>query len=151
MFCLCYHQLCDPYRAAVVAGYPPERAYSIGLKLLQTSGVRQELLTLSLSTPQNDLQLALAGLRRLAFCNAGDAVKLAICPPEERTAEFVEKLDLFAVTEIRGNKDGGLDIKLCDRAEALEKLAELSSKQDDFAEDRLIAALDEAAAALEGE
>lgn len=148
LFCLFYHRLCDPREAAVRAGYPPERAMRIGARLLAEAGVNAELQRLSLAAPPDYGRLAAAGLCRLAFAGAGDAVKLAVSRPEERTEAFIDRLDLFAVTEIKHGKDGVLDIRLCDRASALSELAALSERFASHEDNGFLDALNRSAAVL---
>ena len=148
LFCLLYHRLCDPREAAVRAGYAPARAMGVGVRLLSELAVQSELERLSLAAPPDYGRLAAAGLCRLAFAGAGDAVKLAVSRPEDRTEAFIDRLDLFAVTEIRHGKDGVLDIKLCDRAAALSELAKLSERFSGGEDNGFFDALTRSAAAL---
>ena len=69
------------------------------------------------------------GLRRLAFGSVADALKLMLCE-ETMTAEEIEKLDLFNVSDIKRPKGGGLEIKFFDRLKALERLEKMGSGEE---------------------
>lgn len=68
------------------------------------------------------------GLRRLAFGEIKDAVKLLYAEDEEILTEL-PRLDLFNISEIKRPRGGGMEIKFFDRLKALEKLGELDSKE----------------------
>lgn len=76
------------------------------------------------------------GLKQLAFGKCNDAVFLAFAE-ELPPPSLIENLDLFNVSEIKRVKGGGVEIKLFDRLEALEKLYEIenSSESNDRAEE----------------
>ena len=78
-------------------------------------------------------QTALEGFRQLAFGDIRDAVAL-------------RKMNLFAVSEIRRPKGGGMEIRFFDRLEALRLLSELESA--DGGADGLLRAIEAGAAAL---
>lgn len=65
------------------------------------------------------------GLRRLAFGEITDAVKL-LYESEENIISALPTLDLFNVSEIKRPKGGGMEIKFFDRIKALEKLREMA-------------------------
>ena len=62
-------------------------------------------------------------LAELAFGKANDCVKLAL---EE--APGLDKLDLSLLSEVKRNEKGTVEIKLVDRLQALEQLAELAGE-----------------------
>lgn len=135
-FCRAFLALGNPSEAAARAGCPPDDA----LKLLTLPSCRSYLETL-VRQPALPLQnLVIAGLSRLAFGSANDAVKLAFsdgCPSDEQLAE----LDLFSVSEIKCDKNG-VSIRLADRQKALEKLLECVGSADaDAAANALLSAL----------
>ena len=66
------------------------------------------------------------------------------------TAQEIEKLDLFNVSEIKRPKGGGMEIKFFDRLKALEKLAQLTGGKEN-AESSFIRALSEGARLLSEE
>jgi len=80
-------------------------------------------LTIELETTAGNKQkpAAIDGLRKLAFCKINDAVKILLAA-HDFDAGLIAKLDLFPVSEIRQNKDGGLEIKFYDRLKAFEML-----------------------------
>lgn len=89
-------------------------------------------------------QTALEGFRQLAFGDIRDAVKLLFC--DELNTRALRKMNLFAVSEIRRPKGGGMEIRFFDRLEALRLLSELESA--DGGADGLLRAIEAGAAAL---
>lgn len=67
-------------------------------------------------------------LERLIRARPNDAVKLAFLSPED--AGKIGKLDLQLLSELKRGAQGGMEIKLVDRAELIEKLAELQRTQE---------------------
>lgn len=118
MFCEFYAQTRNVREAAVRAGYviAPEKT---GIKLLAQEAIRKEIQKISDShTPQGE---AAAGLRRLAFGNVTDAVRLLYADRADVEKEL-GNFDLFNVSEIKFSKTGVAEIKFFDRIKALEKL-----------------------------
>ena len=70
-------------------------------------------------------ETALEGFRRLAFGDIRDAVRLLFC--DEVNPRMLRNMNLFAVSEIRRPKGGGMEIRFFDRIEALRLLSELES------------------------
>lgn len=89
-------------------------------------------------------QTALEGFRQLAFGDIRDAVKLLFC--EKLNSRTLRNMNLFAVSEIRRPKGGGMEIRFFDRIEALRLLSELESA--DSGADGLLRAIEAGAAAL---
>lgn len=71
------------------------------------------------------------GLMRLAFGSVADAMKLMLCE-ETMSADEIEKLDLFNVSDIKRPKGGGLEIKFFDRLKALERLEKIGNCEADM-------------------
>ncbi len=69
-----------------------------------------------------DRESILRQVQALAGSRANDAVKLAFLTGEE--LERLDGLDLSAVTELKRNKDGGVEVKFIDRLSALQWLLE---------------------------
>ncbi|MBR4727145.1 MAG: terminase small subunit [Clostridia bacterium] len=123
LFCAYYAQSGDARAAAAAAGYRnPRRS---GAKLL-----RRPQITAALAEPAAEaLPAAIErGLRALAFGSAADAVRLLL-RGEELTADEVEKLDLFIVSDLKRPKGGGMEIKFFDRLKALEALSRCAGAQ----------------------
>lgn len=59
-------------------------------------------------------------LGQLAFGRPNDCVKLAL-----RSSEAVDDLDLTLLSEIRCSEKGTVEVRLIDRLQALERLAEM--------------------------
>mgnify|MGYP001138328001 CR=1 FL=1 len=70
-------------------------------------------------------ETAKEGFRRLAFGGIHDAVRLLFC--EDVNPRTLKNMDLFAVSEIRRPKNGGMEIRFFDRIEALRLLSELET------------------------
>ena len=90
-------------------------------------------------------QTALEGFRRLAFGDIRDAVKLLFC--DELNPRALHNMNLFAVSEIRRPKGGGMEIRFFDRIESLRLLSELENA--DNGADGLLSAIERGAAALD--
>lgn len=87
-------------------------------------------------------------LEKLLRARPNDAVKLAFMPPDK--ADGIGRLDLSLLSELKRGTNGTVEIKLVDRAEILEKLAELekAEREENSAGANFYAALDEAARLL---
>ncbi len=84
------------------------------------------------------------GLRRLAFGDITDAVKL-LYESEENIICELGSLDLFNVSEIKKPKGGGTEIKFFDRLKAIDRLAELANEQDGERKSSIFDALEKGA------
>lgn len=82
--------------------------------------------------------------RRLAFGDIRDAVRLLFC--DEVNPRMLRNMNLFAVSEIKRPKGGGMEIRFFDRIEALRLLSELESAGGGA--DELLRAIEQGAAAL---
>lgn len=132
LFCIYYLVLGNAAEAALRAGFPPETAEREGLRLLQTPYCRRTLTELAAQPSLPMQSLVIAGLSRLAFGSASDAVKLVYAdalPPEAS----LSALDLFHVSEFKRVKGGGVEVKLFDRQRAMERLLELAGSADSSA------------------
>ena len=124
LFCSYYLSRRNVREAASLAGLPggePE-----GYRLLEKRRV-QNRLTQPRSEPL--LELAQAGLRRLAFGSNADGVRLALSTPEQALAQL-EGWDLFGVSAIKRGKDGLLEVQFYNRFDALELLCRLGQEQE---------------------
>lgn len=140
-FCRWYLALADPAEAARRAGCPPETAAADGLALLRLSACRAALRRMNSQPPVPLRDLVIAGLSRLAFAPANDAVKLAFAE-ESLSADDIAQLDLFHISELRRDRSGKVEIKLFDRQKAMEKLLECAGYSDEKgAADALLRAL----------
>lgn len=66
---------------------------------------------------------------------------------EDFSKESIEKMDLFNVSEIKRQKGGAIEVKFFDRLKALEKLSEISTK-DEKAAVSIYSAIEKSADAL---
>ena len=121
-FCLELFACCSPREAARRAGIDE----SAGIKLSLSRRV-QKRLAKYYKTREQTLLRAREGLERLAFGRINDAVELALSGDEENFSRF-DGADLFAVSEIKRVKGGGVEIKFFDRLKAIEQLTALDEK-----------------------
>lgn len=126
-FCCWYLALGNVREAAVRAGCPPDTAEAEGLRMLRTPACRTLLKRLSDAQPLPLRYLVTAGLARLAFGAANDAVRLAFS--ESLTDETISGLDLFHVTSIKHDRNG-FEIKLADRLAAMQQLLACAEESD---------------------
>ena len=141
-FCIWYAMLCNIQEAALHAGYSQEEALERGVLLLQRDDCRElihcvlETLSLRSSAAQ-----VMAGLERLAFGSCNDAVRLIFAADSLQPAELA-KLDLFCVTEVKRDKNGGVEVKFCDRQEPMEQILSYANSAESRSQaDSLLAAL----------
>ena len=128
LFCQYFAQSCSPRESAAKAGYSfPEKT---AINLLSQERIQSEIHTLFKENAKNNLnEQAISGFKRLAFGSIADAVSLMFLDGEP-SPRALEEMDLFCVSEIKKPRDGALEIKFFDRLEALERLAELSERND---------------------
>lgn len=126
LFCLLYAQGGDARGCAARAGFSltPQRSAA---KLLAKDEIRAEIS--KIENERKTVHAAARGLYRLAFGSVADALRLMLCG-DELTAQDIEELDFFNVSEIKRPKGGGLEIKFFDRLKALEKLEKLGSCEE---------------------
>lgn len=127
LFCSYYADDGDARGCAARAGFviTPRRSAS---KLLAREDIRGEISRLE-KERKATAALVEKGLRRLAFGSVTDALKLMLSE-ENLTAQEIEKLDLFNVSDIKRPKGGGLEIKFFDRLKALERLEKFGSGEE---------------------
>lgn len=128
-FCCFYAKLCNITEAARRAGFPHDSAYEAGLKTLTMPAYRRLVQRLGAQSPLSPQQLVQAGLERLAFGSANDAVYL-ICAEELPAPAQLAALDLYNVSELKRIKGGGLEVKFFDRQRALERIYEYANSAD---------------------
>lgn len=141
-FCIWYAMLCNVQEAALHAGYSQEEALECGVLLLQRDDCRafihRVLETLSL---RSSAAQVMAGLERLAFGSCNDAARLVFAADSLSPAELA-RLDLFGVSEIKRDKNGGVEVKLCDRQKAMEQILSYSNHTESQSQaDALLTAL----------
>lgn len=122
-FCRQYAVTHDQRAAAARAGYGfPSKS---GARLLLREDICEEIERLCAMTAR--IKAAADGLRRIAFGNVSDAVRLVLSGGENFDTETA---DLFNVSELKLSKSGGIEVKFYDRIKALEALAELDDCAD---------------------
>lgn len=122
LFCLYWELLGNPFEAAAKAGYPPHKRRKTALRLMKSPAI-QTIMQEIRDLPKDTIS-AKVGLLRLAFGSANDAARLLFC--EEEVPPDLEEMDLYLVSAMKRTKQG-MEIKLHDRMQALEKLAQLES------------------------
>lgn len=127
LFCSYYAEDGDARGCAARAGFvvAPRRSAA---RLLAREEIRNEIARLEKEEKAASSEVE-KGLRRLAFGSVTDALKLMLCE-ETMSAEEIEKLDLFNVSDIKRPKGGGLEIKFFDRLKALERLEKLGTTEE---------------------
>lgn len=138
-FCEWYAVLGNPGEAARRAGLPPETAERDALHLLRQAGCRRCLARLAQTPACSSRALVRTGLERLAFGSANDIARLVFAeqPPD---GDALAGLDLFLISSLKRDKTGGIEIKLFDRQQAMERLLEFA--EADRSEEAAAALLD---------
>lgn len=128
LFCQYFAQSCSPRESAARAGYTfPEKT---AIKLLSQEAIQKHINFLFKENTKSCLnEQAISGFKRLAFGSVADAVSLMFIDGEP-SPRALEEMDLFCVSEIKRPREGALEIKFFDRLEALERLSELSERND---------------------
>ncbi len=107
-----YMKELDAGRAAAAIGRAD------GAAILRQPAVQKELRQRRAALPQTqDIARRLA---EIAFGRANDCVRLALDP-----AADLDALDLTLLTEVKRSERGAVEVKLCDRLEALAQLSAL--------------------------
>lgn len=125
LFCEYFARTCDPGFSAARAGWRVLSEHR-GLRFLREKRIRDAIRRLQ---KENAIPSASSGLARLAFGSNRDAIRLALCE-EPMSAEELDRLDLYAVSEFKRPKGGGVELKFFDRIKALEALANLQQPED---------------------
>lgn len=146
LFCAYYADGGDARGCAARAGFSvmPQRN---AVKLLAREDIRSEISRLE--KEKKTVSSVERGLMRLAFGSVADAMKLMLCE-ETMSADEIEKLDLFNVSDIKRPKGGGLEIKFFDRLKALERLEKIETYEEGT-QSSFIKALSDGAKLLSGE
>lgn len=128
-FCCWFARLGNVGEAAVQAGFPPETALEEGLRILRRKKYQKLVGQLRSLFSAHVRDLVMNGLERLAFGEAGDGVRLALCE-ECPTEEELRRMNLFNVSEIRKVKGGGVEVRFFDRQKAMERMMEYAGNAD---------------------
>ncbi|CDE30967.1 terminase small subunit [Ruminococcus sp. CAG:403] len=96
-------------------------------------------------------ELVQAGLARLAFGSGADAVSLLLSG-EERSPQQLRQMDLFNLSAVKRDKNGGVELHFFDRQRALERMYEYAnSATGKEAAQNLLAALAGSGAQQDGD
>lgn len=79
-------------------------------------------------------ELAKLALGRIIFSDKSKMVKLSLDNNSEINTELLSDDNLFAVSEIKRNKDGSIDVKFFDRLKAAELMLEVAGKENENAD-----------------
>ncbi len=141
-FCIWYAMLCNVQEAALRAGYAPVEAMERGVKLLQRADCVAYIQSVQDTLSHRSLtSKVMAGLERLAFGSCNDAVQLVFSADSLSPVEM-EQLDLFSVTEMKRDRNGGVEVKFYDRQKAMEQMLSYATTAEDRSQaDSLLAAL----------
>ncbi|MBQ8824306.1 MAG: terminase small subunit [Ruminococcus sp.] len=141
LICVWYAKLGNIREAAIQAGFSPDEAVIIGTKVLMRNECQEFVKKIRSAFSQSTSESVLIGLERLAFGSNNDAVKLVFSETFS-SDEMIDKLDLFSVSEIKRDKNGGVEIKFFDRQKAMDGILSYSKKQDcSSAAEQLLGAL----------
>ena len=130
IFCYYYAKLGNVKESAIKAGYTKFSGLYEGQKILNSKEGKDYISRLCDSQRCDGTSLIKRGLERLAFGSVNDAVSLLFGESEETSADTIDSLDLFNVSEIKRRKGGAVEIKFFDRQKALEALSEFLQKSD---------------------
>ncbi len=125
IFAYYFHKLRNVREAAIKAGYSSFFAEKNGTRLISRKDVKEYIAKLDEKQKEDTLYFdVVSGLKRLAFGEVNDGVKLMF-KNEEEANKYVDELNLFNVSEIKKPKENSLEIKFFDRYKALEILCKL--------------------------
>ena len=147
-FCLFYREMGNGREAALAAGYPARTAEKEALRLLADRRIQRRLGQLRKAERSRREDEIAAGLRRLAFGPANDAVRLAVLGGELPAGEL-ERMDFYCLSELKVG-DKGIEMKFFDRQKALALLRELEAGSPAGRRSSFYEALEEGEAALRG-
>lgn len=143
-FCWQYVRLGNGREAAVQAGYPAVLASRTAARLLQNPAVAECIR--GLSRQRETGQKVKTALERILSGSANDVVKL-VCN-RDMAPEEIDLLDLYAVSEIREGRSGGLEVKFYDRLAAAQALSELVRREEPEGAAQFYSALERGAEAI---
>ena len=128
-FCCCYAKLGNISEAAVMAGCERSNSLEWGMGILRKRKYSRLVSQLRSVMNAEVRTQVMAGLERLAFGDFRDAAMLVL-REEPPTAEELQSLDLYNISEIKRVKGGGVEVKFFDRQKALEKMMEYAGNAD---------------------
>lgn len=143
LFCTYYCLSRNGREAAAKSGYMfPEKNAVRLLKKKEVAG-EIERIDKEKRAEKNDV---VSGYYRLAFGCFADAISLLF--KEDITAEELQKMDLYNISDIKRKKGGDIEIKFFDRLKALERLEEIALQGEKSSALSLLGAIEKGAAAL---
>ena len=76
------------------------------------------------------VELAKLALGRMLFSDKSDAIRLSLSDSSDMSMKSLNSDSLLAVSDIKRNKDGGVDIKLFDMIKAAELMFEIGKEEN---------------------
>ncbi len=76
------------------------------------------------------VELAKLALGRMLFSDKSDAIRLSLSDSSDMNTKSLNSDSLLAVSDIKRNKDGGVDIKLFDMIKAAELMFEIGKEEN---------------------
>ena len=76
------------------------------------------------------VELAKLALGRMLFSDKSDAIRLSLSDSSDLSMKSLNSDGLFAVSDIKRNKDGGVDLKLFDMIKAAELMFEIGKEEN---------------------
>lgn len=143
LFCTYYCLSRNGREAAAKSGYMfPEKN---AVRLLKKKEIAAEIERIDKEKRAEKTDI-ISGYYRLAFGCFADAVSLLF--KEDITAEELQKMDLYNISDIKRKKGGDIEIKFFDRIKALERLEEITLQNEKGTALSLLGAIEKGAAAL---
>ena len=129
MFCkaICNKNV-SPKKAAIKAGFSPDKAQKICKSLMSNEEVLQYIENFKIENKKEKiLKIAYKALKKIISSNTTDAVVLAT-KFEEFDYEKIKKLNLFQISQIKKLKDNCFEFNFIDKLKAIETLLLLLEK-----------------------
>lgn len=76
------------------------------------------------------VELAKLALGRMLFSDKSDAIRLSLSDSSDMSMKSLNSDSMLAVSDIKRNKDGGVDIKLFDMIKAAELMFEIGKEEN---------------------
>ncbi len=124
LFCCHYAELGNITEAAAASGFPVDTAYETAAEILSRPSARRLIRSQRSFIREKGIDDIRTALRRIAFGEANDAVRLALC--EDDTLPL-NRMNFFGISELKKVKGGGIELKFTSRLDALKMLCEIEN------------------------
>ena len=143
LFCTYYCLSRNGSEAASKSGYLfPEKSAA---RLLRKKEIKEEIERSDKEKRASQKDI-ISGYYRLAFGCFADAVSLLF--RDDITSEEISRMDLYNISDIKRKKGGDIEIKFFDRLKALERLEQITCKEESDPASSLFGAIEKGALAL---